>query len=252
MNQTKTLFLENTYLFAMLANVLETGTDEYGNYFVVDRSIYYPQGGGQRSDDGYISLGKEHEIKIIKAKYTDNGMRHYTESIVPKEILHREVAMHIFQDSRRTNAAYHTAGHWLSQLIFENMQLPLFPVKGHHFPNEAYIEFEGNANCITPETIDEMRMVMQIDLQANPKMNVTLAKIGSKLFESALLPKNFKPPINKPLRFTRIEGYRWLPCGGTHLDSLREIKSVIPIEFYTKSGKLRLKYRCEMWGSIAS
>lgn len=250
MNQTKTLFLENTYLFAMLCRVQSTGTDEHGNYILLDQSIYYPQGGGQPNDHGYISYDRN-EIKIVAAKYTDTGIRHYLETVVPEDLVNTEIAMHIFQDTRRRNAAYHSAGHWLSQLVLENMQLPLFPIKGHHFPGEAYIEFEGDINCITPDTIDEMRMAMIIDLQSSPKIIVQLAEAGSKIFESALLPKNFKPPVNKPLRFTQIEGYKWLPCGGTHVEALREIKSVLPTEFYVKNGILRLKYSCEMWETVA-
>lgn len=250
MSQTRTLFLENTYLFAILCRVQEVGTDENGNYILLDQSIFYPGGGGQKQDAGYISYDRK-EIKIVAAKYTDTGVRHYLETSVPEDLVNTEIAMHIFQDNRKQNAAYHSAGHWLSQVVLENMRLPLFPIKGHHYAGEAYLEFEGNINCITADTIDQMRMVMAIDLQSSPKIIVQLAEVGSKLFQSALLPKNFKPPVNKPLRFTQIEGYKWLPCGGTHVEALREIKSVLPTEFYVKNGKLRLKYSCEMWEAVA-
>jgi Ser-tRNA(Ala) deacylase AlaX len=246
MNETKRLFLENTYLFSTLTNVLETGRDEHGIYFIVDQSIYHPQGGGQPNDQGHISIDGEPELKIVSAKYADNGIRHYTERELSKETLHNKIYMHINSSSRKLNAAYHTSGHWLSQVVLENLQLPLFPIKGHHFPGEAYIEFEGDFNCITTDTIDEIKMAMQIDLHVNPKMIAVTSATGSEFFESALLPKNFKPPVNKPLRFTQIEGYRWIPCGGTHVESLLEIKSVQPVEFYMKGGKIRLKYSCEM------
>lgn len=252
MIQTKSMFLDNTYLFAILAKIMETGVDEKGNYFVTDRSIFYPQGGGQPADQGYISLSRQNNFPILSAKYTDNGIRHYTSDELPKNTVNSEISMHIFQDTRKLNAAYHTAGHWLSQIVLESMHLPLFPVKGHHFPGQSYLEFEGDSSCITKETIDELRMAMLIDIQADLKINVEISALGTKIFKSALIPKNFKPPVNKPLRFTQIEGYRWLPCGGTHVEALREIKSVQPIEFYNKGGNIRLSYNCETWQMIGS
>jgi Ser-tRNA(Ala) deacylase AlaX len=131
------------------------------------------------------------------------------------------------------------------------MRLPLFPVKGHHYPGESYVEFEGDISCITEDTIGELRMAMQIDMQANLKVQALFTTPGTAIFESALLPQNFKPPVNKPLRLTQIEGYRWLPCGGTHVEALRDIKSVLPVDFYKKGGKVRLSYRCEMWETVA-
>lgn len=252
MKHTKLLFLENTYLYAIPIIVLEKGIDEYGSYFVADRTIFYPQGGGQPNDHGFISIANKKEIKICGAKYVDNQIRHYLESELPDEFLQKETAMHILQDTRKINAAYHSAGHWISQLVLESLRLPIFPIKGHHFPNEAYIEFEGNISCITYDTLGELRMAMQIDMQANLSVRAEYTTIGSTLFESALLPKNFSPPANKPLRFTQIEGYRWLPCGGTHIGNLRDIKSVKLNEFYKKGNKIRLPYTCEVWETIAS
>lgn len=247
MNATKLLYQENSELFAILTKVMATGSDEFGNYVLLDKSIYYPQGGGQPSDIGHLSWGRNLEALILSAKFTDTGVRYYINEIMPDHLVNTEISMRIFQDRRRINSAYHSAGHWLSQIVVENLELPLYPIKGHHYPNEAYIEFEGDIKSVNPDTIDQIKLVMRIDLQANLKIKVEITEPGSKLFESALLPKNFKPPVDKPLRFTQIDNYRWLPCGGTHVEKLRDIKAVIPIEFVAKGGKLRLKYRCEMW-----
>lgn len=249
--KTQTLFLENTYLFAILSKVLEIGTDEFGNYFVVDRTIFYPQGGGQPADIGYITNPKIGEVKIKSAKYVGNVIKHYVEDKLPDELLHSDVGMRIDQDTRKLHAVYHTVGHWLSQIVLENMRLPLIPIKGHHFPNEAYIEFEGDISCITPNTLGEMQMAIRIDKQANLKIKAETATADSSIFQSALLPQNFKIPMDKPLRFTQIDTYKWLPCGGTHIEKLSDIKSITPIEFYSKGGKVRLKYQCESWNMIA-
>lgn len=250
---TNPLFLTDTYLFATLVNILAIGTDEIGHFFVSDSSIFYPQGGGQPNDDGFITTGNGGSYAITAARYADNGViKHYLENELPRDLVDRQVAMRIIQETRNTNAAFHTAGHWLSQIVLENLELPLTPVKGHHFPGEAYIEFQGDPSCLSENTIDQIAMASGIDRQSDLSVRAELGSIDSDIFRSALLPTNFKPPANKPLRFVMIEGYKPIPCGGTHLRRINDLKSVTPLEFYKKKGdKLRLKYTCEAWTLVA-
>lgn len=244
---TNKLFLENTFLCAILVNVIIISEDQFGFYFLTDKTIFYPQGGGQTNDFGWISDG-ELEVKILKARYGENGIvKHYTESLLTLGLLNKQVAMHIDYRTRELNSAYHTAGHWLSQLVNENLQLGLFPVKGHHFAGEAYIEFDGNENLINENTIDNIKLAMRIDLQTNPKILSEIVTSDSPLMKKALLPKNFTPLLDRPLRLVTIEGYKPVPCGGTHFNQLRDIKSINPIKFYKKGKRIRLSYECSIY-----
>lgn len=249
---TNKLFLENTFLYAILVNVISINEDQFGFYFVTDKTIFYPQGGGQPNDFGWISDGKM-EVKIIKAKYGENGIvKHYTETLLLSSMLDKEVAMHIDSRTRKLNSAYHTAGHWLSQIISENLQLELFPVKGHHFTGEAYVEFEGNENLIKEDTLDNIKLAMRIDLQTNPKIVAQEVSIDNPLMKKALLPKNFAPLTDRPLRLVTIEGYKPVPCGGTHFEKLRSIKSINPTKIYKKGKRIRLSYECTIWSEFSS
>jgi alanyl-tRNA synthetase len=153
-------------------------------------------------------------------------------------------AIFILQDTRKLHAAYHTAGHYLSQLVLENIALPLNPVRGDHTPGKAYVEFEGDTACINPDTIDHLRMAMLIERQARLKVKAALVMPGSKEWETALVPKNFKPPVNKPLRLVQIENYRPIPCGGTHLDALNGFSTISLKAFVIKGSKAILGYEC--------
>src|ERR1700752_620237 len=98
---TNPLFLENTFLFSILARIVHIGQDDQGCYFITDRSICYPQGGGQLGDSGVISCGRDYQVKIICAKYSESGIRHYTDTELPDAFIGAEVAMTIFQQSRK-------------------------------------------------------------------------------------------------------------------------------------------------------
>ena len=54
--QTRRLFYENVYLKEFAAAVLTTGEDEHGTYILLDQTAFYPEGGGQPSDRGYLYL----------------------------------------------------------------------------------------------------------------------------------------------------------------------------------------------------
>jgi alanyl-tRNA synthetase len=53
---TELLYLADTYQGEDTATVLATGTDERGAYLQTDRTIFYPQGGGQAADTGTITI----------------------------------------------------------------------------------------------------------------------------------------------------------------------------------------------------
>jgi len=160
--------------------------------------------------------------------------------------------MHIDSTIRKLNAAYHTAGHWLAQIVNENLQIDLLPVKGHHFAGEAYVEFDGNPTLINGDTLDKIKLAMRLDLQAGLQIKSEFATMESPLMQRALLPKNFKPLVDRPLRLVIIDDYKPVPCGGTHFDTLRGIKSVIPTKIYKKGKRVRLAYQCTIWNEFSS
>lgn len=84
-------------------------------------------------------------------RHIDNEIRHYINGTISAILLNQSVTCCIDKTLRMVNARYHTAGHLLgniTQILYPNLQT----VKGHSFPNEAYVEFLGNdlpdvANC---------------------------------------------------------------------------------------------------------
>lgn len=47
-----TLYLNDTYLFQSSGIIMGHGSDEKGKYVLLNETIFYPQGGGQPSDQG--------------------------------------------------------------------------------------------------------------------------------------------------------------------------------------------------------
>lgn len=52
----------------------------------------------------------------------------------------------------------------------------------------------------------------------------------------------YEPPKNKSLRICHIEGFSPVPCGGTHVNTLEDISSLVIKRCKSKKGKTKIYY----------
>lgn len=175
-------------------------------------------------------------------------MKHYISGNFARLKKEEKVAIVICRHTRILHSAYHTAGHWIASIATENLGLSLTPIKGYHYPDGAYVEFDGDKSEIAENILERIHFAMAIDRQAHLKIaaEIISADDTTKL-NQAMLPENFRPNPNKPLRLVTIEGYKSVPCGGTHLSGIREIKSLQATKIFWKNGKIRISYHCTPW-----
>ncbi len=134
------LYLNNTYLFEHSTTISDFGVDEKGAYLLLQETIFYPQGGGQPSDQGTITVA-DAVIPVNYVRQIEQEIRHYMPSDISASGLVNAAAEIKIDPARRLlNARYHTAAHLLSN-IAEEMHSDLKAVKGHSFPGEGYVEF---------------------------------------------------------------------------------------------------------------
>lgn len=253
MEKTKLLYHFDTHNFAVLAHILEVEQDESGVFLILTDTIYYPGGGGQPKDTAHISFRNGHELTIKGADHNGGLVKHYVQGDISAYSKGMQISMTVSQQQRLLYSAYHTVGHWLASLVTESLQIPYTPLKGYHYPNGSYIEFEGEKGLLTDEQLSDIHYCMRIDLQSNPKVTseiIDMNDVGR--LNLANVPANFIPNPDKPLRLVTIEGYASVPCGGTHISNLRDIRSVTPTKIAMKNGKIRLSYECEMYYALVS
>lgn len=233
---TELLFREDAYRTECDATVLEI-TPEGG--LVLDRTVFYVQGGGQPGDAGLIESGLGPATAVANTVY---GADRATILHVPaqggtarRELLGERVKARLDWERRYRRMKIHTALHLLSVV------LP-FPVTGGAIGDgDGRLDFDipeaGLDKAELGERLSELvardapvreRWITDEELDANPGLVKTMA---------------VKPPRGAGrVRLVEIEGIDLQPCGGTHVRRTGEIGRVLVTDI-EKKGKQNRRVR---------
>ncbi|WP_026783468.1 alanyl-tRNA editing protein [Pleomorphomonas koreensis] len=217
---TEALYLDNPYLELAEATVTAVGTD--GGLWV-DRSIFYPQGGGQPGDIGSIEWGTGFVSNIKNAVYSPDRS---SIILVPEEghelpQLGQTILQRVDWPRRHALMRMHTAMHLLSVV------LP-YPVTGGQVGvEEGRLDFDLSDG----ETVEKVSATEALNALIRADHAVTTEWItDEELAANPALVKTMKvkPPTGAGrVRLVRIgPDIDLQPCGGTHVRSTGEIGEV--------------------------
>ena len=235
-------YLEDTYKLTDQAHVEYVANDDLGYYCVLDSTVFYPQGGGQPSDLGTIEA-KGVQLPITFVSFVDGDVRHYGDFSSVSLEKGEEVTLYVDEARRMQNAKAHTAGH-LMYTIVESLDKNLIAVKGYHFPDGSHVEFQGSPSFENTETF-----IAEVNIKISEALNEATSVEASLIMPEELavrwsnIPNNLPP--GKPLRVVTIDNLHPTPCGGTHLKSLQELKSVVVTKAKRQKGNFKISYKFE-------
>lgn len=235
---TKLTYLEDPHNYQLVSQIQQIGSDTKGSYVILKESPFYPQSGGQPSDEGSLESGLV-KRKIQTVRYFEKEVRHYLQSDCPFS-MHQEVNLKVDKEKRLLNTRYHTAGHLIASLT-ENLQTHLIPLKGHQFPDEAYVEFEGT---VKDGEILRDQLMQEIANQIHLEKKVRTYSIQDEQMKTLVdsLPYVVASSSKATLRVCEIEGFSPVPCGGTHSESLKDLKQIEIKKCKSKKGRTKISY----------
>lgn len=231
-------YYEDTYRFCDKAVVTSLGKDEKGYFIVLDKTIFYPQGGGQPSDKGHL-IYNEKKIPIHSVKMVDKQIRHYT-NMEYAEIVSHPVILQIDQNSRMLHAKLHTGGHLISNVV-ERIYQDCKAVKGHHFPGECYVEFIVKTNKTAPE-LDIALLDQKINELINENRQLEKTNVSTEQLATICPDLPYAIPQGESVRLIKIASFEYQPCGGTHINSLSELKGLKLVKYKIKDNKIKIYY----------
>ena len=228
---TELLYQADAYAREVAAEVVTAD----GQGIVLDRTVFYPQGGGQPGDSGVL-VTSNGELPIIGTVYRKD--RSAVLHLVPEGAALPEpgetVTARLDWAPRFARMRIHTALHLLSVV------LP-YPVTGGSIG-----EGDGRLDFDLPDGID--RVEIQEKLRALIDRN---AAVGTRWITDDELLANpglvktmsVKPPMGTGrIRLVEIDGIDLQPCGGTHVSRTVEIGPV-DVKGIEKKGRQNRRVR---------
>lgn len=235
MSMTETLFREDAYATECEATVIEIAEDAV----ILDRTVFYPMGGGQPGDTGTLSWDGG-SARIVDARYGDRGaIRHVLEDDAepPPEGAYLKAA--IDWERRYRHMRMHTALHLLGAILRYGV------TGGNIGADRSRLDFDmedtvdkddvnrGLAALVAADHPVSCRWITDAELDAQPELVRTMS---------------VSPPKGAGnVRLLHIEGVDLQPCGGTHLNSTGEVGAVL-VTKVEKKGKHNRRVYIELDG----
>ncbi len=215
---TEQIFREDAYARECSARI-ESVNDLGG--IVLDRTVYYPTGGGQPGDSGILRLEDGPDIVIataVKGERADEVVHVPAEGQTPPAPGTLVTAV-IDWECRHRLMRIHTCLHLLSAVM-------PYPVTGGQISDgRGRLDFDlPEMNTSKEEVTEKLNELVQ---QA---MDVTFDWISDKELEAQpdlVKTMSVKPPVGQGrVRLIRIADCDLQPCGGTHVRNTGEIGPV--------------------------
>jgi len=236
---TVKLFYSDPYLREVSAKVEKVEVKDSKVRLKLDRTIFYPEGGGQPGDIGVIK-GEGFRIEVEKVEGKEDIWHEgKVKGRVPE--VGEEVELELDWEWRYENMRQHTGQHILSAILkkmydSDTTGFQIFPEY-----NKIEINFDEE---LTWEHI------LAAEFEAN---EVVWDNLPVEVEEYEELPEEVHNALRKDLsknvqgkiRLVKISNIDLTPCGGTHVKNTGEIGFIKVLNFYRKTKNIwRIEFAC--------
>ena len=243
MISTQLDFLDDAQLVESFARIV--GIEREGNQtaVILDRTIFFPKGGGQPPDTGVVSAGsRSFEVDAV---YSDAGVvRHVGRMTGPDLEAGEEVTLRLNKHKRRLHMRLHSAGELLCAAMWDlGYSYPSWPVtRAIHYPERSSVEF-GSALPLERREDVRHRLESKLNELIQEGGAVRVQAVGSPREASGLC--GYFPdylPQDQAVRVVTVWGRYGRPCQGTHVSDVGEIGEVRIRKVKVKKGKTTFSY----------
>jgi misacylated tRNA(Ala) deacylase len=214
---TELLFRADAYLRTASARVVAA----HEHAIELDRTIFYPTGGGQAGDSGALLRASGERIAVVDTRKGESrdSVMHILAPAAPQPAVGEELTLELDWPRRHVLMRLHTALHVMSCVV-------VAPVTGGNIaPAKARLDFDIDMSLLDPARIEretnsliargvetETVWISDEELDARPELVKTMS---------------VQPPRGGGrVRLVRIPGIDLQPCGGTHVRNIAEIGAI--------------------------
>jgi misacylated tRNA(Ala) deacylase len=230
---TEGLYLNDAYLREFDAHVAAASSGEV----ILDRTTFYPEGGGQPADTGTLDSGTGKSWRVLSVAKSPDGIVHRIDGELPRvgEPVHGKIDW----DRRYAHMRYHTCLHILSGVVYRRFGSDI--TGGQIYSDRARMDLSipdfdravaeqvvGEVNAVVERDLPiAVRYVSRDELSRNPG----LVRVDIQLV-----------PDVAQLRVIDILGFDAQADGGTHLRSTHEVGPVTLQKIENKGARNKRLY----------
>jgi len=223
---TENVFYQDAYASRCDAVVTAIGDGT----IVLDRSVFYPMGGGQPGDTGKLVFGDGAQLAVVDTRVDSDDIVHHVEGDTSALEVGDAVSAEIDWNRRHRHMRMHTCLHLLCSLIDA-------PVTGGSVAAEkARLDFD-----LPESTLDKIALTASLNELVAADHPIGIEWISDEQLQQQtelVRTMSVKPPMGRgKVRLVNIAGVDLQPCGGTHLKSTGEIGAV-RVRKIEKKGKM--------------
>ena len=211
---------------------------------VLDRTVFYPGGGGQPADAGVVRRPSDgSEWRVRSARKVDGEIAHDLDLSSAAPDVGDDVEVEIDWDRRYRLMRTHTALHVLCGVVWRDWGAQVTGGNMEPGAGRMDFEFERLSGDLVGEI--EQRVNLEIEAARDVKVSILPRDVAFGIPDLIRTKINLLPPGITEVRTVDIVGLDLQADGGTHVANTREV-GPIRVVGYESKGRINKRIRIEL------
>lgn len=230
---TERIYYADAYSRTFEAQVVDRLEDHGRPAVILDRTAFYPEGGGQPADRGTLNGVA---VVDVQTRAADDEVVHVLSAPLPDETVTGAV-----DAGRRFDLMQqHTGQHILSQAFMHTANAETVSFHLNPDPHDGALTIDLSTTALTPVQIDRAEDFANTIVYENRPV---IARFVNEA-ELPALPLRKPPKVAKAIRVVEIQGFDWSACGGTHVAHTGEVGLIKIVKVERRNTETRVEFRC--------
>lgn len=229
---TELIYQKDSYIQEFPARVEKV--DPENNAIILDRTAFYPGGGGQPADSGSIRFN-DVLLPVKRARKAGQDVLHIIDGEFDPANIGQEVTGQVDWERRYQLMRTHTAMHILCGVIFRDYGASV--TGGSMEPMAGRMDFEFET--MRKELVQDIQAAINVEVEnARPlRVDILPREEAFQIPDLIRTKINLLPEGIKEVRVVDIEGLDLQADGGTHVGNTSEVGQIEIVDYKSK-GKI--------------